>query len=98
MPAKNTRRFTVSLPLDTADQLDAVAAAMGITRSAFLSSVLAEMLPPLCKIATTISVAETKPVRRRYAGEVIDSTRSALEDYKRQLEGLEERQDDLFSK
>lgn len=50
----STRRVSVSLPSDVVDHLDFVSSRMGCSRSALLSALLTEALPPLRQIASCL--------------------------------------------
>lgn len=95
MSGPSVKRITVSLPPEVLEQLDLVAKAMGLSRSAFLSGLLGQTLPPICSLASVTPPDGSEGSSRRYRGELvshINSMISGLQDELRDLEG----QDDLF--
>jgi len=59
-PAIGTRKVTVSLPPAIVDDLDYISGAIGLSRSAFLSSILSQSLPAIkSTVASLIGFADT---------------------------------------
>lgn len=89
------RRVTVSLPPLTLEQLDFVASQLGVSRSAFISALLGQLLPPLVPMAHLVKSSRegSEAESKRYRGEFA----SVLNEQVRKLNsGYEELQDDLF--
>lgn len=89
------RRVTISLPPLTLNQLDFVAAQLGVSRSAFISALLGDVLPPLVPMAKLVKASQegSEVDSKRYRGEFA----STLDDMVKKLNaGYEGLQDDLF--
>lgn len=95
--SKGVSRVTISLPPSTLEQLDFVSRQLGVSRSAFVSSLLGEVLPPLVPMAQLVSSASegSEAEFKRYRGDFA----SELDSMVRKLNsGYEELQDDMFNK
>lgn len=93
--ANGVRRVTVSLPPLTLNQLDFVAAQLGVSRSAFISALLGDILPPLVPMAKLVKASQegSEADSKRYRGEFA----STLDDMVKKLNaGYGELQDDMF--
>jgi len=54
-PAIGVRKISLSLPPDVVANLDTLSSSMGLSRSAFLSALLTESLPPMITTLSSIS-------------------------------------------
>lgn len=93
--ASTVQRITLSLPPLTVNQLDFVASQLGVSRSAFMSALLGNILPPLVPMAHLVkaSAEGSEADAKRYRGDFALS----LDDMVKRLNaGYEELQDDLF--
>lgn len=90
------KRCSVSLPSDLVDDLDYISKRLRMSRSALLSSILAEGLPSLVQLVTVLPEDLTKVTdvdARRFRGETADILSKQVADIIR-LGG----QDELFRK
>jgi len=91
----NVRRLTVSLPKEVVSNLDYISSTIGMSRSAFLSALLSESLPPLVPLVQITAECAREGDQKRYRGaatSAIDATVSRL------VSGIEVLQNDLFKK
>ncbi len=95
MSKSDVRRITLSMPASVVSDLDFISSALGVSRSAFVSALLGDALPPLVPLAHVASSGSTGADSRRYRGEFVEELRSTVG---RLNSGLEELQDDLFKK
>lgn len=91
----STARVTVSLPQSVVDDLDYISKTAGISRSAFLSALLSETLPPLIPLVQVASSGSSEADSRRYRGAAVTFINDAVS---RLTTGAEALQDDLFKK
>lgn len=90
----STQRITLSLPAEVVANLDFISKTAGMSRSAFVSALLAGTLPsivPLVQIAASSKDGDT----RRYRGAAVAFIDDAVS---RLVAGSEALQDDLFKK
>lgn len=85
----------MSLPTSVVSNLDFLAGTMGVSRSALVSALMSDVLPPLIPLAKVAAQGVTEGDSRRYRGEFASELNAMLE---RLNDGLEGVQDDLFSK
>ena len=95
MASAKTQRITLSLPSEVVSNLDFLSNTMGVSRSAFVSALMSDILPPLVPLAKIAAQCGKEGDSRRYRGEFASELNSMLE---RLNDGLEGIQDDLFSK
>jgi hypothetical protein len=95
MASNNTQRITLSLPADVVSNLDFLSGTMGVSRSALVSALMSDILPPLVPLAKIAAQGVTEGDSRRYRGEFVDELNGMLG---RLNEGFEGIQDDLFTK
>lgn len=91
----NVRRLTVSLPKEVVSNLDYISTTIGMSRSAFLSALLSESLPPLVPLVQVVASGVKDGDLKRYRG---SATSSIDETVSRLVSGIEVLQDDLFKK
>lgn len=93
--ATSVQRVTFSLPPLLVNQLTFVASQLGVSRSALMSAMLGDILPPLVHMAHLAKAANegSDTEARRYRGELVNS----LNEQVRNLNaGYEELHNDLF--
>jgi hypothetical protein len=97
-PKIGVRKVSLSLPPAVVDDLDALSSTMGLSRSAFLSALLAESLPPLRATMDTVVAlkdgvvdGDDSSLQRYNAG-----SKDAIDSFLRGVIGGV--QDDLFDK
>lgn len=95
MASNNTKRITLSLPSDVVSNLDFLSEAMGVSRSALVSALMGDILPPLIPLAKITIQGVSEGDSRRYRGEFVAELDAMLG---RLTEGMEGVQDDLFNK
>lgn len=91
----NTQRITISLPNKVVDDLNFISKTAGMSRSAFLSALLTESLPPMIPLVQIAASGSKDGDSRRYRGAAIEFIDAAIS---RLASGSEALQDDLFSK
>lgn len=91
--ATNSVRVTLSFPPGVLSNIDFVSRALGVSRSAFVSALMADVLPPLLPYARIVSSELSEADARRYRGEFASELNSMVERLNKGMEGL---QDDLF--
>lgn len=84
------KRVTLSLPSKVVSDLDFVSKSLGVSRSALVSGLLADILPPLIPLASIAHSSVSESDSRRYRGEFKAEMQAMLSQLS---EGL---QDDLF--
>ncbi len=93
MSGSGVRRVTLSLPSKVVSDLDYLSKSLGVSRSAFVSAVLEDLLPPLLPLANIVEKGVTKGDSRRYRGDFAAELQGLVG---RLNSGVEELQDDLF--
>lgn len=93
--ATTVQRVTFSLPPLAVNQLTFVASQLGVSRSALMSAMLGELLPPLVHMAHLAKAANegSESDAKRYRGELVDILNEQVRKLNAGYEGL---QDDLF--
>jgi hypothetical protein len=92
MASTGVKRVTLSFPSKVVSDLDFISSALGVSRSALVSGLLTDILPPLIPLANIVKKDLTDGDSRRYRGEFKEEMQTILE----RLNG--ELQDDLFKK
>lgn len=88
-----SRRVSVTLPGEVVDMLDTLSQASGVSRSAFLSSLLTASLPPMFQMV--LDAADPSPdSQRRFRGGSISYVESQLAELQRQVAELPPVEDD----
>ncbi|AXH78983.1 MAG: CopG family transcriptional regulator [Circular genetic element sp.] len=93
--ASKTVRITVSLPSQVVSNLDYISTTIGVSRSAFLSSLLSESLPPIVPLVQIVASASKDGDSKRFRGAAVSAINDAVS---RLVSGSEVLQDDLFTK
>lgn len=93
MSKSDVRRITLSMPSSVVSDLDLLSSSLGVSRSAFVSALLGDVLPPLVPLTKIVSPESSGADSRRYRGEFAEELRSMVG---RLNSGFEELQDDLF--
>jgi len=91
----NVKRVTLSLPVGTVKDMDLLAHTLGLSRSAFVSGLLSQILPPMIPLCHAAAKVCSESDSKRYRGDSIaeiDNLVGLLQS------GLEELQGDLFKK
>ncbi len=92
MASTGVTRVTLSFPSKVVSDLDFIASALGVSRSALVSGLLTDVLPPLIPLAHIAKDGLTDGDSRRYRGDFKEEMQLMLG----RLQG--ELQDDLFKK
>jgi hypothetical protein len=69
--ALGTKKVSLSLPPSVVSDLDTISSSMGLSRSAFLSSLLSQILPPMSSTIATL-IANSSDLMDAH-GDVLDS-------------------------
>lgn len=93
MGKKSVSRITISIPTSTVSNLDFVSKSLGVSRSAFVSAFLDDLLPPLIPLVKMVEKGATEGDSRRYRGDFAEQLQGMVSRLNSDIEGL---QDDLF--
>lgn len=88
MARSNVRKVSLSLPSDLVRDIDFVAAALGLSRSAFISAYLRDAITPLVPLAHVVSTSGSSDAKR-YRGESMEAINGLIDRLKGEIGTLQ---------
>lgn len=92
--AQTHTKLTISFPSELADNITRLSSSLGVSRSAFLTTLLEGPISDLSSLLLTLEQAPDDEVLRAYRGRSVEIIQQRVSDFQRHLDSVEGGQSD----